>query len=187
MQTMKERSKAMFLAQSAVFAAILCVMSPLAVPIGPIPITLGVFAVMLTGAVLDWKRAGAAVLTYLLLGCVGLPVFSGGKGGFAVLAGPTGGYLWSYLPMAMMIAALGAKPRERAWMEALSTFAACEASMLLLYLLGTFQFTLVANSDWGHALTVCVYPFIPFDLGKAVAASLLGTKLRRQLRAAGLL
>ncbi len=187
MQHVGRNEKVLFLAQSAVFAAVICVLSPLAIPIGPVPITLGAFAVMLTGAVLDWKRAGAAVLAYILLGAIGLPVFSGGKGGFGVIAGPTGGYIWAYLPMAMIIAALGGGPRERELAEDARTFAACVLSTAVLYLLGTLQFTLVANSDWAHALTVCVYPFIPFDLGKAVCATLLGVRIRRRLRSAGLM
>lgn len=187
MQSEKRTPGTLFLVQSAIFAAVICILSPLAIPIGPIPITLGAFAVMLTGAVLDWKRAAAAVAAYILLGLVGLPVFSGGKGGFGVLVGPTGGYIWSYLPMAMLIAALGGKPRERELSEDWRTLAACLLSMVLLYFLGTLQFTLVADSDWAHALAVCVVPFLPFDLAKAICATLLGVRIRRRLRAANLL
>lgn len=186
MQMTKRNTKVAFLAQSAVMAAVLCILAPLAVPIGPIPITLGVFAVMLTGAMLDWKRACAAVAVYILLGCIGLPVFSGGKGGFAVLAGPTGGYLWSYLPMAAIIALMGGRTRANYLAESAWVGLGCLISLLACYALGTLQFTLVSGSDWAHALTVCVYPFIPFDLGKLVCASLLGAQVRRRLRAAGL-
>ena len=187
MQNAKHSSKVLFLVQSALFAAILCILSPLAIPIGLIPITLGVFAVMLTGVVLDWKRACMAVLVYILLGVVGLPVFSGGNSGPGVIAGPTGGYLWSYVPMAAIIAALGGRPRERELDEDLRTIGACLLSMVVLYLLGTFQFTLVADSTWGHALAVCVYPFVLLDTAKAVCATLLGVRIRRRLRAANLL
>ena len=179
--------KVLFLVQSALFAAILCILSPLAIPIGPIPITLGVFAVMLTGVVLDWKRASTAVLVYILLGAIGLPVFSGGNSGPGVIAGPTGGYLWSYLPMVVIIAGLGGKPRERELHEDVRALLACLLSMVALYALGTFQFTLVADSTWAHALSVCVYPFISFDLAKSVCATLLGVRVRRRLRAANLL
>ena len=187
MQSTKQNTKVLFLVQSALFAAILCILSPLAIPIGPIPITLGVFAVFLTAVVLDWKRACVAVLVYIVLGLIGLPVFSGGNSGPGVIAGPTGGYLWSYVPMAAIIAVLGGKPREREFDEDLRSFGACLLSMIVLYVLGTFQFTLVADSSWSHALAVCVYPFIPFDVGKAVCATLLGVRIRRRLRAANLL
>ena len=182
-----KNTKVLFLVQSALFAAIICILSPLAIPIGPIPITLGVFAVMLTGVVLDWKRACVAVAVYILLGMIGLPVFSGGNSGPGVIAGPTGGYLWAYIPMAAIIAAVGGKPRERELDEDKWSILACLLSMIVLYVLGTFQFTLVADSTWSHALAVCVYPFIPFDVGKAVCATLLGVRIRRRLRASGLL
>ena len=187
MQNTKNNSNVLFLVQSALFAAILCILSPLAIPIGPIPITLGVFAVMLTGVVLDWKRACVAVLVYILLGLIGLPVFSGGNSGPGVIAGPTGGYLWAYVPMAAVIALIGGRGREKEAQEDLRTFVACLLSMVVLYLLGTFQFTLVANSTWEHALSVCVYPFVLVDAAKAVCATLLGVRIRRRLRAANLL
>ena len=187
MQGAKQNTKVLFLVQSALFAAILCILSPLAIPIGPIPITLGVFAVMLTGVVLDWKRACVAVLVYILLGVIGLPVFSGGNSGPGVIAGPTGGYLWAYVPMAAIIAALGDRPQERELTEDLRSIGACLLSMIVLYGLGTFQFTLVADSSWSHALSVCVYPVLPFDTGKAVCATLLGVRIRRRLRMANLL
>ena len=187
MQGTKQNTKVLFLVQSALFAAILCILSPLAIPIGPIPITLGVFAVMLTGVVLDWKRASVAVLVYILLGVIGLPVFSGGNSGPGVIAGPTGGYLWAYVPMAAIIAALGGGARERELQEDARAIVACLLSMIVLYILGTFQFTLVADSTWGHALAVCVYPFVLLDAAKAICATLLGVRVRRRLRAANLL
>lgn len=187
MQNKGVNSKVLFLAQAALMAAVLCILSPLAIPVGPIPITLGVFAVMFTGVILDWKRACAAVAVYILLGVIGLPVFSGGKSGIGVLAGPTGGYLWSYLFMVAIVALLGGRERKSYGQELIFSVVACMLSMLMCYFLGTLQFTLVAECDWGYALSVCVYPFIPFDAAKAVCASLLGVQIRRRLRVAGLL
>lgn len=187
MQNTKVNAKVLFLVQSALLAAVLCILSPVAIPIGAIPITLGVFAVMFTGVLLDWKRAGTAVLVYLLIGAIGLPVFSGGKGGVSVLAGPTGGYLWSYLPMAALIALLSGRTRGGYLREAICATAACALSLAICYFLGTMQFTRVADCDWGYALTVCVYPFIPFDLAKAACAGFLGVQIRRRLRASGLM
>lgn len=79
--------------QSAIFAALLCIFSPIAIPVGAIPVTLSIFIVLLTGLILDWKQAGAAVLSYMLIGAFGLPVFSGGQAGIGVFLGVTGGYL----------------------------------------------------------------------------------------------
>lgn len=174
------------IAQSALLAAVMCILAPIALPIGPIPITLGTFAVMLSGVILDGRQSGAALLIYLCLGAIGLPVYSGGGSGVGVLAGPTGGYLWSFLPMAVLISLLSGRARAKASAEIAASMGACVAGTLLCYLVGTWQFTQVAGMDWTHALSVCVYPFIPFDLGKALAASVLGVQVRRRLRAAGL-
>ena len=94
-----------FLTKSALFAAIMCILSPVTVAIGPVPVTMALFAVMLTSLILDIRASATAVLVYIFIGVCGLPVFAGGKGGFPVLAGPTGGYLWSYVITAVIISA----------------------------------------------------------------------------------
>ena len=185
MQQTKVKKSAARIAQSALMAAVMCILAPIAIPIGPIPVTMGTFAVMLCGVILSWRQAGTALLVYLCLGAIGLPVYSGGGSGFGVLAGPTGGYLWSFLPMAILISMLCSRARSRAWVEVALAVGACVLATLLCYLLGTWQFTMVAQTDWMNALSVCVYPFIPFDLVKAILASLLGVQVRRRLRMAG--
>jgi len=72
----------------AVMAALICVAAPWSVPMpGLVPVSLATFAVYLAGSLLGWKKGTIAVLIYVLLGAVGLPVFSGGAGGFAKLFG----------------------------------------------------------------------------------------------------
>lgn len=77
--------------------AIMAVSAWVVVPLGPIPFTLQMFAITFAIVVLSPKEAIAAITGYLLLGAVGVPVFSGMRGGIGVLAGPTGGFLWGYL------------------------------------------------------------------------------------------
>lgn len=77
--------------------AIMAVSAWVTIPIGPVPVTLQMFAVTFAIVVLKPKEAIAAVVCYLALGAVGVPVFSGMRGGIGVLAGPTGGFLWGYL------------------------------------------------------------------------------------------
>lgn len=170
---MKKTLDTRAMVRCALFAALICVLSPFSIQIGPVPITMSLFAVMLCGVALDWRGAGLAVLVYLLIGLVGLPVFSGGKGGAAVIVGPTGGYIWAYLPMAVLI---GVFARKGGWVRAAVV---CALSLLLCYGLGTLQFCLVANYSFGAALAVCVWPFVPFDIAKGVCAALLGTRIRR--------
>lgn len=158
---------------TALFAALLCVVSPFGFNLGPIPITLCTFAVYLAAAVLGWKWGAAAVLVYLLLGAAGMPVFSNFGAGFAKIAGPTGGYLAGYLPCAI-ITGLFADKFKKLW--------ACAAGMALgtavLYLLGTAWFCTVSGTELIKALGVCVIPFLPGDAVKIALASVLAVKLR---------
>ena len=76
---------------TAFMAALICIAGPLVIPIGPVPLSLATLAVYLAGAVTGKKRGTAAVALYLLIGLIGVPVFSGFSGGFQKLAGVTGG------------------------------------------------------------------------------------------------
>lgn len=167
------------LAQPALFAALMCILCPLAIPLGPIPVTLATFIVLLAAYILPWKQAVCAVLLYLLMGLIGLPVFSGAQAGFSVLLGPTGGYLWSYVPMAML-AGVGKG-------EGRTGFISGAASLLLCYICGSMQYALLTGIDFVAAALACVVPFLPFDVVKLFAACLLGKKIRSRLQAAGLL
>ena len=164
----------------AVFAAFLCLVSPIVVPVGPVPFAMQIFAVMLCAVTLDWFSAQAAVLVYLLLGLF-LPIFSGGNTGAAALAGPTGGYLWSYLlmvPVICLFCAIPAQGRRSAYALAML---GCLLAIGVCYLCGTLQFCFVTGSGFHRALSLCVTPFVGFDLLKALTASLLGVELRRRL------
>jgi biotin transport system substrate-specific component len=183
----KSRVNINILTQCALFAAILCIFSPLTIPIGPIPITLGVFAVMLTGVVLGWKKGFLSVLVYLFIGMCGVPLFSGGKSGLTALVGPTGGYIWSYLFMVMIIGILSKKEWKNKVITMIIGVLACEVGVAVCYACGTLQFMGVAGYTFKQALSVCVIPFIPFDLLKAVCASVLGVSVRSILKKAGYL
>lgn len=171
----------------AVFAAILCVFSVISIPIGPVPVSLGVLGVMLAAVILGPKRGALSVLVFILLGCIGLPVFTGFRGGFQVLAGVTGGYIWAYIPMAVIIGLFTLNPPENKWLAMLKIFAGCIVGIVILYALGTIQFMLVKQADLKTALTLCVIPFIPFELGKSVVAVYGGFHVSKALKAAGFL
>ena len=162
------------MALTGVFAALLCVISPFAIPIGPVSITLATFGVYLSGAVLGPKNGAAAVAIYLLLGFVGLPVFSGFSGGFQRLFGPTGGYLVGYI-FAALVTGLFVEKISKPWSSA--------AGMLLgtaiLYAFGTAWFCLISKTALLPALMACVVPFLPGDALKIVCAAVLGDRLRR--------
>ena len=86
----------------ALTIALLGVSAWVSIPIGPVPISLTNFAIYLSLYLLDWKKGTISYFIYLLLGFAGLPVFSGFTGGVAKLAGPTGGYIVGFIPMAII-------------------------------------------------------------------------------------
>lgn len=184
-ENQREKNKIYQMVECSIFASLLCILAPITIPIGPVPVTLGVFVVMLTGIVLGWKQGVISVGVYILLGFVGLPVFGGGNSGPGALTGPTGGYIWSYLLMALLIGFVVQKQQKQSKQKKIILIITCIASLVICYLCGTYQFTLVTDYTFGKALTVCVYPFIPFDIGKAVAASVLGLEIRKRLNLAG--
>lgn len=162
----------------AVMAALLCVAGPLSIAVGPIPLSLATFAVYLAGAVLGAKRGALAVALYLLLGLVGLPVFSGFAGGFQKLAGVTGGYLVGYLPCAW-ITGMAVRPGEAGTQKRWKLPAFMGLGTAALYAIGTAWFMLQTKNGLIASLMLCVVPFLVGDAVKIAAASLLAPPIRR--------
>ncbi len=158
---------------TAAAAAIICVLAPWKIPIGPIPITLATFAIYLISALLGAARSAAAVAVYILLGAVGVPVFSGFIGGFNVVAGVTGGYIIGYLPCAFIIG-LACSKFKRVFAIPVSML----AGTFVLYAVGTAWYCIAAGVGIVPALSACVLPFIAFDGLKIAAASFLAIRIR---------
>ena len=162
----------------AVMAALICVAGPLSISIGPIPLSLASFAVYMAGAVLGAKKGALAVGIYLLLGLVGLPVFSGFSGGFQKLIGVTGGYLVGYLPCAL-ITGLAVKPDAPESGPAWRLPAFMALGTAVLYLIGTAWFMVQTRNTLAASMGMCVIPFLPGDAVKMAAVSLLAGPIRR--------
>ncbi|MDR1821310.1 MAG: biotin transporter BioY [Oscillospiraceae bacterium] len=169
----------------AVFAALLCVLAPIAVPIGPVPISLATFVIYLAAFVLGTKRAALSVALYLLLGLIGIPVFAGFVGGFQKFTSPTAGYLVGYLPLAA-IAGLRIPRRAAGFYSPRNIVFPVLLAVLgtaVLYTLGTAWFMLGSHLSLAKSLTLCVLPFLPGDAAKiavaAVAAPALCAALSR--------
>ena len=179
----------------AAMAAVMCVLAPISIPIGPISITGGTLAIYLAACLLGGKWGAAATLVYLLVGMVGLPVFSNYMGGISRLAGPTGGYLIGYLPMALLAGAVVELSLRRlkdqggkgAAVALAVQFVGMIAATAVLYAFGTAWYCLQAGVELQAALAACVIPFIPWDLIKMAAALAVGVPVRRGLERAGLL
>jgi biotin transport system substrate-specific component len=166
----------------AVMTAVICVLGPLSLPIGPVPISLTNFAVLLTIYVLGMKRGTISLLLYILLGLVGLPVFSGFTGGPAKLFGPTGGYIIGFIPMALIAGAVIERNRK----SYVRNVIAMVLATLVLYALGTAYLAYSAHMTFGAALAAGVIPFALLDFVKIVICVLVGPILFGALQRAGL-
>ena len=166
------------LAMTAMMTAVIAAVAPFSIPAwGEVSFTLCTFVLYLSPYILGWKRAATAVLVYILLGMVGMPVFSGFRAGLGVLAGPTGGYILGYIPMVVLAGlAMKAFPKSRALQLGGMILATA-----VLYAFGTALFCMQTGAALERALLVCVFPFVPFDLGKMILAAALGPVLRERL------
>ena len=165
----------------AMMAAVTCILGPLSVPIGQIPISLTNLVIYFTVFVLGiWAGTGSYGI-YLLLGAVGLPVFSGFAGGLGKLLGPTGGYLIGFIFMAL----IGGAVIELSHRNIFLTMLGWVVGTAVAYAFGTVWFVYLMKCSVTYALTVCVYPFIGFDIVKIVIATLLGKTVRYAITKAG--
>jgi len=158
-----------FIALFAAIIAVLALFPPVTLPVVGVPITAQSLGVMLAGGVLGARRGALAVVLFLALVAIGLPLLSGGRGGFAVFAGPTAGYLFGWIAAAFAIGAL----TERAWggLDFVKAFLICCAGgVVLLYAIGIPWSAMVAKIPLGTAAMGSL-PFIPGDLVKAVIAA----------------
>ena len=165
------------LALIAVMTAVTCVLAPLSIPIGPVPISLTNLAIYFALYILGTKKGTISYIVYLALGLVGLPVFSGFTGGPAKLAGPTGGYIIGFIAMAV-IAGLVIDHFRKPWIQLIGMI----VGTIVCYIFGTAWFCIVAKSTVSGALAICVFPFIPADLIKMVIAMIIGPMIKKRIR-----
>ncbi|WNV76895.1 biotin transporter BioY [Geodermatophilus sp. DSM 44513] len=167
------------LAYVALFAAVVAVLGTIpAIPVGPVPITAQTLGVMLAGAVLGARRGFLAVLVFLVLVAVGLPLLSGGRGGLAPFVGTSAGYLYSWPVAAFVIGWL----TERTWHRydvLRGTLVNVVGGIVVIYAVGVPVLKAVAGLSWGQALAGGALPFIPGDLVKAVVAAAIADVVRR--------
>ena len=168
---------------SSLFTALIALLAQITIPLpfSPVPITGQAFGIFLAGSLLEGKWGAISVLTYLLLGAVGLPVFHQFQGGLHILAGPTGGFLWGF---ALGSYILGKTTEKK------STFSAMILGMFLCmaayYTTGTLYLAFVTGLTFHQALLLGVVPFLPLDVVKLLAAAILSRAIRRRLAKAGL-
>lgn len=177
---MSKKLKAKDIVYSALFATLTAVLAYITIPLpfSPIPITGQSLAVMLAGCVLTPIQAGLSMLTFLFMGIIGLPVFSGGRAGIGVIVGKSGGYLIGYLVGAVIISILVRKSKSK-----ITMFLACLfGGIIVVHILGASWLGYVTGMGIGKAIMVGSVPFLPGDLIKAVAAVAIGVRLNKELR-----
>lgn len=170
-------------------AAVICILGPwsLYLTISPVPISLCTLAIYFVISVLGMKLGTISVVIYILLGLVGLPVFSGFSGGAGKLLGPTGGYIIGYIFMALICGLFIDRWSNRnGFANKLISFLGMLLGTAACYLFGTVWLAYQLSLDFPAALAMGVLPYIPGDLIKIIVAMLLGYQVRKRLLKAGL-
>ena len=185
----KRRLTTYQLALTALMTAFLCILGPwtIVVPVSPVPVSLASLAVSLTVVILGQKAGTLSCLLYLLIGILGVPVFSGFGAGVGKLLGPTGGYLNGYLLLAWIAGFFADRFAGNRLKERLGLAVGLILGTLLLYGVGTLWLGYVAQLNFSAALAAGVLPFLPGDFIKLVLALILGPQIRHRLSRAGLL
>lgn len=169
------------ISRSGLFAAIICVCAFISIPIGAVPVTAALLAIMLSGITLSPLEAVAATMVYVVMGALGLPVFSGGSGGIGVLIGPTGGYIWSYPLCALAVSLISRIKTKNKFPAFAVPFAGCILGTAVCYCAGTVQYMVLCDASFYTAAVTCIIPFVAVDIIKALAATFIGTSLRKKL------
>lgn len=151
-------------------ASMICVLSPISIPIGDIPISLATFIIYLFASILGPKKATISVCIYILVGIIGIPVFSSYRAGINVIVGVTGGYIIGYLPLAFLTGLFSYKFKKQIWMYPVGMI----IGTICCYLIGTVWYMVNTKNTLMASLLVCVVPFLLFDVVKIILASLLG-------------
>lgn len=173
------------LALIGLMAAVICILGPLAlyIPISPVPISLGMLGIYFVTSVLGMKQGTISVLIYILLGLIGMPVFTGFTGGPAKLFGPTGGYIIGYIFMALICGFFVDKFEKNLPLYFLGMI----LGTVVCYLFGTVWLGCLLHMTFAEALAAGVLPYIPGDLVKLIIAMIVGCQLRKRLLKAGLI
>lgn len=185
MSTVKNKksfhSAAKEIAYIALAVAVITACAWISIPVGVIPITLQTLAVALVGALLGWKRGTVAIVVYILMGLIGIPVFSGATG-VVRLFGPTGGYIFGFLFLALIPGLAKSIPVKNTWGRIAVFYISMVLGMAVCYFFGTVWYMVLNQCTLEVAFTACVLPFIVPDLIKFVAAVLMTVRLEKYIR-----
>ena len=178
--TSRSMSRSRSVAFVALSVALMAVSAWISVPLGPVPFTLQTFVAIFVLVCLPPAQAVATMACYVLMGTVGLPVFSGMRGGLGVIMGPTGGYLWGYLVAALAVWAVRAGAHTGNRGQSVQHDVAVAAILLVVsYACGWLQLMLVTGMGPAAAAAAGVAPFVIVDVVKAAVAVATARAVRR--------
>ena len=159
---------------ASLLAALTAASALIIIPIGEVPVVLYNFFILMMGLLLGSRWGAASIAVYLLAGGLGLPVFAGGRGGIAILLGPTGGYLIGFLPAVFIIGFISEKLKQRFIYDIIAML----CGTAVIYALGVIQLKIVLGKTWLVTMALGVIPFIFFDIVKVVAAAVTAKAVR---------
>lgn len=159
----------------SLFAALTAVGAFISIPIYPVPLTLQTLFTLLAAMTLGSVMGASSQIIYVLLGVVGLPVFAGFKAGIGILFGPTGGFLFGFIISAYVIGKIIELKKEK---NIFYYFLAGLLGTVIIYIIGITQLSLVTSIGAKKAITVGMFPFVPGDILKIIAASFIASKLK---------
>ena len=175
----KEKRTLRSMIYASMFGALTAIGAYIIIPLPPVPITLQTLFFNLAAALLGGYWGALSQVIYILLGLIGLPVFAGGKSGLGVLLGPTGGYLIGFVFAAYIVGLLIAFKRNPGFFW---TFGVMVFGMVIVYVCGVLQLSLVARLSLAKAVAAGVVPFLAGDVFKIVLAALIYGKIRDRIR-----
>ncbi|WP_294400859.1 biotin transporter BioY [uncultured Clostridium sp.] len=169
----------------ALMTAVTCIVAPFSIPLPftPVPISLTNLVIYISCCVLGAKNGTISFLLYLLIGLIGLPVFSGFTGGLTKLAGPTGGYLIGFIFCALFTGIFVEKFEDKIYMYPVGMI----IGTIICYGFGTAWLAFQMNLRFVQALFMGVIPYLIGDTLKIIVSSLLGYTLRNRLKSLSLI
>ncbi len=172
---LKQNTKMLIL--SALFTAIICVFSQIAIPTTVLPITLQIFGVCLCGYILGGKYSLLSVLCYILLGLIGLPVFYGFQGGAHHLFNLTGGFIIGFLPLALCCA-ISHKFKKGIFKVILGIL-----GVLVCHIIGVLQFMLISSNNFVASFLVASLPYLLKDIPLCIFAFYIAKIINKKINA----
>ncbi|MBR6514169.1 MAG: biotin transporter BioY [Clostridia bacterium] len=152
-----------------VITAILCVISPIAIPVGGIPLTLSTLVIYIVAAVTRPYISVVSVILYIFIGMLGLTVFSGFSGGVTHILGPGGGFILGYIPLTVCIALFKRSKKGFVW--------GIIAGTVILYICGCTGYLINTDCSFKTMLSICILPFLPFDIIKIILSITISPKI----------